>query len=997
MTSTASMTTQYFEYQKDLEIRYGKHSVVFWMCGSFYEIYGLSPGKDKVCSTVQSMGLKAIDCQIGNLDDISKILSIQMTKRSKERQLSIDNPYMCGFPAVALSKHLAKLLQYQYTVAIYDQFDSEDPRREKERRLQKIYSPSTYISDDQDANNILLCCTFESYCCPITKTSRLYAAASHIDLATGHSGCHEFYDDEDHPNQVIQEIYKLIYCVDPSEIIIIDQSGDGSAKQHDQTKGQEIIHSMMDDFTTQMVHTLPKQTKFYDPTYQEAFLKKIFMSQAVPKREMNREISWYDHIGFSTPDIAASFIQLLQFIYEHDEHIVDRIAVPSINKSTKNLYLNQDALYHLNLLPSVTGSPTPSRNSIHNSKPTSCFSIMNRVKTKMGERLLKSRISRPITDIDELNQRYDMIDKAKPHHRIYSDALKSIVDIDKKYRQTVLGRSRPYEFNELYCSFAKCLEIFEANANLFEIPADRFVLIKKMNKFITNNFNIERIGNVRDCKLHYFNKGVFPELDKIYDRIAEITNIFNQFETAINQFGSDNAIRASIKFLGTTQYGKTALLGTTKRAYECIKKLNQIDEPWTYKITYSNSPKPLIFKLSDMTVESTVNQHVRLRSPLLEKFATILEKDKAAAEAEASRLFGSLMKKFTNQYNDIVMWVSSKIASIDVAVSSAIVSIENYYNRPKLINMARGEFHMIGLRHPIIEKIADDSEYVTNNLELNSKTIGILLYGLNSSGKSSLLRAIGINIVMAQAGLYCSCDAITLSCYESLFTKISSNDNLFKGQSTFVAEMCCLKDMLQQSTPKSLILCDELTAGTETNSATGIVAASIITFIQKETNFIFTTHLHGLMDFPEIVNNKKLNIFHFKVTTKDSQIIQDRKLIEGSGESQYGIEIAHAIGLSKQFISKAYDFRRNFQGIDNQILSNKRSRYNAKVIVDSCTECGTKPTKGSQYLHVHHQHHQADANSDGKINGKSFHKNIKHNLTVLCERCHQQHHNCHDE
>ena len=371
----------------------------------------------------------------------------------------------------------------------------------------------------------------------------------------------------------------------------------------------------------------------------------------------------------------------------------------------------------------------------------------------------------------------------------------------------------------------------------------------------------------------------------------------------------------------------------------------------------------------------------------------MLEKYSTAAQTESNKLFEKLMKQFVSQYDETVRYVSHIIAKIDIAVSSAIVSIENYYVRPQLVDTKKGEFKVIGLRHPLIEKIADDSEYITNNVELNSQSLGILLYGLNSSGKSSLLRAIGTNIVLAQAGLYCSCDSFTLSCYESLFTKISTVDNLFKGQSTFVAEMCCLKDMLQQSNEKSIVLCDELTAGTETNSATGIVASAIISFIQKNTNFIFTTHLHSLMDFPEINNNNKLQIYHFKVsTTNDGKINQERKLIPGSGDSQYGIEIANAIGLPKQFIAKAYEFRRNFQGLDNQLLSNKRSRYNTKVIVDTCTECGYKPTKQSQYLHVHHQHHQAESDNHGKINGKSFHKNIRHNLIVLCEKCHQRHH-----
>lgn len=985
MASTASMTTQYFEYQRELENRYGNKSIVLWMCGSFYETYGLYSGKDKISPAIHH----SIDYQIGNIEEISKIIGNAMTKRSKERPLTIDNPYMCGFPAHALSKYLAKLLQYQYTVAVYDQFESNDPRKEKERRLMKIYSPSTYISEENETNNTLLCCCFESYICPITKNQRLYGTASHIDLATGHSGSFEFYDDDDHPNHTLQEIYKLIYCIDPSEIVLIDQaSSRGVASAN--TKSQEIIKNLQDDLSNIMVHELPKQANFYDNIFQEEFLNKIFKNHKTSDR--TKTINWLEYIGFPSADSAACFIQLLQFTYEHDEHIIDRISIPQINKSKQILYLNQDATFNLNLLSScMNNQGVKSRSST-----MSCFSLMNRTQTKMGERLLKTRISRPITNQDELNNRYDMIDMVKPHHRNYTEVLKSIIDIDKKYRQIILERSRPVEFNDLYISLAKSKEILLMNDNLFSIPSDKLKCISKMIKFITTHFNSDSITNGENDS-NVFNQGIFPELDKLYNRINEIKTIIKDFDTAINAFGSNNFIRASIN-ISLDKQGH-CILTTTKRAYDSIQKLisSSSTSDWSYRIKYSGSQKQLVFKIGDLKVDSTVNQHVRLRSSLFDKFAQMLEKYTTAAHAESNKLFEKLMKQFISQYDDTVRYVSHTIAKIDIAVSSAIISIENYYVRPQLVDTKKGEFKVIGLRHPLIEKIADDSEYITNNVELNPQSLGILLYGLNSSGKSSLLRAIGTNIVLAQAGLYCSCDSFTLSCYESLFTKISTVDNLFKGQSTFVAEMCCLKDMLQQSNEKSIVLCDELTAGTETNSATGIVASAIIAFIQKNTNFIFTTHLHSLMDFPEINNNNKLQIYHFKVSTKDDKIIQERKLIPGSGDSQYGIEIAHAIGLPKQFIAKAYEFRRNFQGLDNQLLSNKRSRYNSKVIVDTCTECGYKPTKQSQYLHVHHQHHQADSNDYGKIKGKSFHKNIRHNLIVLCETCHQRHHHEHDK
>ena len=208
--------------------------------------------------------------------------------------------------------------------------------------------------------------------------------------------------------------------------------------------------------------------------------------------------------------------------------------------------------------------------------------------------------------------------------------------------------------------------------------------------------------------------------------------------------------------------------------------------------------------------------------------------------------------------------------------------------------------------------------------------------------------------------------------------------------------MYCLRDMLQQSGKNSLILCDELTAGTENTSATGIVAAATAALIKQQTQFIFTTHLHGLADFPEITEHPKLSVYHFAVMIENGSIIQNRKLVPGSGSYQYGIEIADALGLPKQFIKMAYEFRQKYQGSSMSILSNKRSRYNSKVIVDHRTQCGMKPCENSSnYLHVHHIAEQASADSSGKITGKAFHKNIAHNLMVLCEQCHNQIH--HDE
>ena len=130
------------------------------------------------------------------------------------------------------------------------------------------------------------------------------------------------------------------------------------------------------------------------------------------------------------------------------------------------------------------------------------------------------------------------------------------------------------------------------------------------------------------------------------------------------------------------------------------------------------------------------------------------------------------------------------------------------------------------LRHPIIEKIIS-TEYIPHNLELGKKEIGILLYGLNAAGKSSLMKSVGINVIMAQAGMYVSADSFEFKPYKSIFTRISNNDNLFKGQSTFAVEMSELRGILTRANNSSLVLGDELCSGTETTSAVAIVATGI--------------------------------------------------------------------------------------------------------------------------------------------------------------------------
>jgi DNA mismatch repair protein MutS len=220
-------------------------------------------------------------------------------------------------------------------------------------------------------------------------------------------------------------------------------------------------------------------------------------------------------------------------------------------------------------------------------------------------------------------------------------------------------------------------------------------------------------------------------------------------------------------------------------------------------------------------------------------------------------------------------------------------------------------------------------------------------------------------------------------------------DDLYKKQSTFMFEMSELKHILHHANPRTMVLCDELTSGTETLSATGIMASTLVACVQKGCRFMMTTHLHTLSEFPEITKNPHIYICHFMVKTKDRTIEYDRTLQPGMGESIYGVEIVDALGFDSAFTTRAFDFRNRLLTQKNIFEASKRkSRYNAKLIMDKCVRCGS-----TEQLHTHHIVPQKDCDAYGmvKIDESHYiHKNKLFNLQILCQKCHQLEHSEHD-
>jgi DNA mismatch repair protein MutS len=303
------------------------------------------------------------------------------------------------------------------------------------------------------------------------------------------------------------------------------------------------------------------------------------------------------------------------------------------------------------------------------------------------------------------------------------------------------------------------------------------------------------------------------------------------------------------------------------------------------------------------------------------------------------------------------------------------------------------------MRHPIIELINNDTEYVPNDVVLNNDSLGMLVYGLNSSGKSVLMKAIGLSVVMAQCGMYVPACEYTLSPYKSLYTRITGNDNIFKGLSSFNLEMTELSIILKRANQESLIIGDEICRGTEHISGNALVASSIVHLSKKNASFVFATHLHELIHLECIKKLENVKAYHLSVDydATNDMLIYDRKLKEGSGDKIYGIVVAKYIIKNNEFMELTNQIKNELTQSFDTMISGKTSRYNSSVYVYKCELCGINDVNSNisprGILETHHINEQKDCVDGFSKNKPHIQKNSKANLIVICEKCHDKVHN----
>jgi len=330
------------------------------------------------------------------------------------------------------------------------------------------------------------------------------------------------------------------------------------------------------------------------------------------------------------------------------------------------------------------------------------------------------------------------------------------------------------------------------------------------------------------------------------------------------------------------------------------------------------------------------------------------------------------------------------ICQVDCTQCIGRVSNEHGYVCPIIeeVDEQGSAFDIQSIRHPLVEASSSRVHYVKHDVHLGYDTTkGWLVYGMNASGKSTLMKATGLCVLLAQAGCYVPAKQMRLKPFRSIYTRILNQDNLFAGLSSFAVEMSELRDILRNANQYTLVLGDELCAGTESISAQALVASGIQWLSKRHAKFIFATHLH---DLPEYIDTESLGVqvwhLHVDYDPVTKKLIYDRSLRPGSGSTLYGLEVARAMDLPFDFVAQALENRHKMLG-SKKLIDATSSSWNRDIVRKECEVCKRAITKE---LEVHHIVPRAQAKNDRLEDGSSM--NDKRNLVVLCQRCHDDVH-----
>ena len=767
---------------------------------------------------------------------VSKELELTLTGKSCGLE---ERAPMCGIPHHAVDTYLTRLVAKGYKVAICEQV--EDPKLAKgivKREVVRIVTPGTNIdmqSLDEAKNNYIMC---------IVYLEDKYGIAT-SDVTTGDF----FVTEVDSDRKLLDELNRFM----PSEIICNDAFRMSGVDVEDLKERLSIAISYLDSWY------------FKEETAKETLLDHF-------------HIQTLQGLGLEDYDCGViSSGALLKYLYETQKNSLDNILEIHPYSIGKYMIIDSSSRRNLELVETLR----------EKQKRGSLLWILDKTKTAMGARLLRSYVEQPLINYDEIIKRQNFIEALNNNEitrEEFREYLSPIYDLERLITRITYQSANPRDL----IAFKNSLKMLppiktlmdDVECELVDEIRQNFDCLADLYDLLDRSIDEEPPISVRDGDI--IKTGYNQEVDRLREAKT-------QGKTWLADLESKEREKTGIKSL-RIKYNK--VFGYYLEVTNSFKDL--VPDYYVRKQTLTNAERYITPELKELedTILGSEDRLVQLEYELFKEVRDTIAKDVKRIQKTAKA-----------------------IAKIDTFVSLAVVAGQNNYCKPQI--NTEGIIDIRNGRHPVVEKMINNDMFIENDTYLDNKNNRIsIITGPNMAGKSTYMRQTALIVLMAQIGSYVPAQSANIGIVDRIFTRVGASDDLASGQSTFMVEMNEVSNILRNATANSLLILDEIGRGTSTFDGLSIAWAVVEHIGDTKllgAKTLFATHYHELTELEGKLDG--VNNYCIAVKEKGDDIVFLRKIIKGGADKSYGIQVAKLAGLPETVVERAKE-------IVEELLSN---------------------------------------------------------------------------
>jgi DNA mismatch repair protein MutS len=769
----------------------------------------------------------------------SRELEITLTGRDCGRE---ERAPMCGVPYHSVQSYIGRLISKGYKVAICEQM--EDPALAKgmvKREVIRVITPGTIVETnmlDEKKNNFLA---------SIFKVG-IYYGLSYTDVSTG-----EFYTTQITEGNNFNKLLSELSRFTPAEIVVNEE--------------------------------------MFKDTISVTTIKNSFNTYITTKSDDEQDIgNIINEVNFDKLDYSKqSTKMLLEYIKETQK--IDLKHINKIEFYDINNFMILDAIARKNLELTET---IRDRN-----KKGSLLWVLDKTATSMGGRLLRKWLDKPLTNVEEINNRLEGVAELKQaviQRGEISDVLKKIYDIERLAGKVAYGSVNARDMISLKNSLRQLPNLKElisdSDSQIIKDLYLNFDVLEDVEKLIDESINDDPPMSTKEGGI--IKNGFNDEVDKLRTASTEGKNWILAVEAKERE-------KTSIKGL---KVGFNKVFGY----YIEITKsyLNMVPDRFIRKQTLANCERYITEELKDLE-------------------NTILGAEEKVVNLEYE-LFTGVREEISKSIERLQI-TSNVVATLDVITSLAEIADNYNYIMPTIDNS--NEINIKDGRHPVVERLIPSGSFVPNDTLLNTDEDRInIITGPNMAGKSTFMRQVALIVIMAQIGSFVPASFAKIGVADKIFTRVGASDDLASGQSTFMVEMSEVANILSNATKNSLLILDEIGRGTSTFDGLSIAWAVVEYLSDPEkigARTLFATHYHELTELEDKLEGVKN--YCIAVKEKGEDVIFLRKIIRGGADESYGIHVAKLAGVPNTVISRANRILKDLKETD---FSSKESKEKKK-------------------------------------------------------------------